>query len=160
MAAASINAAAVSATEAALWCRLYTLTCEKTRIKVRVSGGLAGEGTDGEYEQEGEEVFVELEDEEFVALYDGETFELAQVQFYVWEGDAFFAAPPLEASESLDVGDRGRIVTMPTDSGNAVYLIDFVAGGTTVWLDASIWRNPDARTVLIDISERLAAELG
>ena len=91
----------------------------------------------------------------------GETFELAQVQFYVWDGDAFFAAPPIEeGAETLDVGDRGRIVTVPAQSGNSVFLIDVVAGGTTVWLDASIWRNPDARAVLVATARRIAGDLG
>ncbi|MGD8499453.1 MAG: alpha-L-fucosidase C-terminal domain-containing protein, partial [Phycisphaerales bacterium] len=46
--------------------------------KLRVSGGLAGEGADGEYEQEGEEVFIEVGGFELEARYDGETFEIVE----------------------------------------------------------------------------------
>jgi alpha-L-fucosidase len=46
--------------------------------KLRVSGGLAGEGTDGEYEQEGEEVFIEVGTFEIEGRYDGENFELEE----------------------------------------------------------------------------------
>jgi hypothetical protein len=92
---------------------------------------------------------------------EGEAFELAQVQFYVWDGDTFFAAPPIdEGAEALAVGDRGRLVTVASQPDNAVYLVDFVAGGKTVWLDASVWRNPDALDVLVEISQRIAGALG
>jgi alpha-L-fucosidase len=46
--------------------------------KLRVSGGLAGEGTDGEYEQEGQEVFIEVGGLELEGTYDGENFELEE----------------------------------------------------------------------------------
>jgi alpha-L-fucosidase len=46
--------------------------------KLRVSGGLAGEGADGEYEQEGQGVFIEVGGFELVATYDGEKFEIAE----------------------------------------------------------------------------------
>ena len=46
--------------------------------KLRVSGGLAGEGTDGEYEQEGQEVFIVVEDLELEGTYDGETFAIVE----------------------------------------------------------------------------------
>jgi alpha-L-fucosidase len=44
--------------------------------KLRVSGGLAGDGTDGEYEQEGEEVFITVGTFEIEGRYDGEKFEI------------------------------------------------------------------------------------
>jgi hypothetical protein len=46
--------------------------------KLRVSGGLAGEGTEGEYEQEGEEVFIEVGGFELEGTYDGETFQVME----------------------------------------------------------------------------------
>ena len=46
--------------------------------KLRVSGGMAGEGTDGEYEQEGQEVFIEVGGLELEGTYDGENFELEE----------------------------------------------------------------------------------
>ena len=46
--------------------------------KLRVSGGLAGEGTDGEYEQEGQGVFIVVEDFELEGTYDGETFAVVE----------------------------------------------------------------------------------
>ena len=46
--------------------------------KLRVSGGLAGEGTDGQYEQEGQEVFIEVGGLELEGTYDGENFEIAE----------------------------------------------------------------------------------
>jgi len=46
--------------------------------KLRVSGGLAGEGADGEYEQEGQGGFIEVGGFELVATYDGEKFEIAE----------------------------------------------------------------------------------
>jgi len=48
--------------------------------KLRVSGGLAGEGTDGEYEQEGEEVFIAVGTVELEGRYDGEKFEIEEEQ--------------------------------------------------------------------------------
>jgi len=46
--------------------------------KLRVSGGLAGEGTDGEYEQEGQEVFIVVGGFELEGTYDGENLELEE----------------------------------------------------------------------------------
>ncbi|UCF14268.1 MAG: alpha-L-fucosidase [Phycisphaerales bacterium] len=46
--------------------------------KFVVSGGEAGEGTEGEYEQEGEEVFIEVAGFELEGVYDGETFEIVE----------------------------------------------------------------------------------
>jgi alpha-L-fucosidase len=46
--------------------------------KLRVSGGEAGEGTDGGYEQEGQEVFIEVAGMEREGTYDGETFEISE----------------------------------------------------------------------------------
>jgi len=48
--------------------------------KLRVSGGLAGEGTDGQYEQEGQEVFIEVGGFELEGTYDGEKFEIKKEQ--------------------------------------------------------------------------------
>ncbi len=50
----------------------------KEDSKLRVSGGLAGEGTDGEYEQEGQEVFIEVGGFELEGTYDGEKFEIEE----------------------------------------------------------------------------------
>lgn len=46
--------------------------------KLFVSGGEAGEGTNGEYEQEGQEVFIEVSGLELEGVYDGETFEIVE----------------------------------------------------------------------------------
>jgi len=46
--------------------------------KLTVSGGEAGEGTDGGYEQEGHEVFIEVAAFELEAIYDGEEFEIIE----------------------------------------------------------------------------------
>jgi alpha-L-fucosidase len=51
--------------------------------RVRVSGGLAGEGEEGWYEQEGDEVFIEVGDFELEGSYDGEELEV-----YAEEDDA------------------------------------------------------------------------
>jgi alpha-L-fucosidase len=44
--------------------------------RVYISGGEAGDGENGWYEQEGEEVFIEVESLEFVGICDGETLEV------------------------------------------------------------------------------------
>jgi alpha-L-fucosidase len=46
--------------------------------KFVVLGGEAGEGTEGEYEQEGQEVFLEVAGFELEGVYDGETFEIVE----------------------------------------------------------------------------------
>jgi len=46
--------------------------------KLTVSGGEAGEGTDGGYEQEGHEVFIEVAAFELEAIYDGEELEIIE----------------------------------------------------------------------------------
>jgi len=48
----------------------------KENGKLRVSGGLAGDGADGEYEQEGDEVFIKVAMYQTEGTYDGEEFEL------------------------------------------------------------------------------------
>jgi alpha-L-fucosidase len=49
--------------------------------KLTVSGGLAGEGTDGEYEQEGKEVFITVGGSyETEGTYDGEEFTISEEQ--------------------------------------------------------------------------------
>jgi len=92
----------------------------------------------------------------------GETFELAQVQFYVWDGETFYSDPPVNEGEygSIDVGDRGVIVTVPPENDGDAYLVSFVVGGKTVWLDAAIWRNPGGRADLIELARSVASELG
>jgi hypothetical protein len=92
----------------------------------------------------------------------GEEFELAQLQFTVWSGEAFYSDPPINdgAVEPLDVGDRGLIVDLPSADGGDSFLISFVVGGKTVWLDAAIWRNADGRADLIAMARRIASDLG
>jgi alpha-L-fucosidase len=46
--------------------------------KCRVSGGEAGDGVNGEYEQEGSEFFIGVAGMEFEGTYDGETFEIRE----------------------------------------------------------------------------------
>ena len=46
--------------------------------KVFVSGGEAGEGIDGHYEQEGQEVFIEVAAFELEGTYDGEEFKIIE----------------------------------------------------------------------------------
>jgi alpha-L-fucosidase len=46
--------------------------------KARVSGGEAGEGADAGYEQEGQEVFIEVAGMELEGTYDGETFTIKE----------------------------------------------------------------------------------
>ncbi|MHC4437901.1 MAG: hypothetical protein ACYS3S_11115, partial [Planctomycetota bacterium] len=46
--------------------------------KVTVSGGEAGDGTDGEYEQEGREIFIEVAVFELEGIYDGENFKIVE----------------------------------------------------------------------------------
>jgi alpha-L-fucosidase len=46
--------------------------------KCRVSGGEAGNGVNGEYEQEGPEFFIGVAGMEFEGTYDGETFEIRE----------------------------------------------------------------------------------
>ncbi|MHC4115198.1 MAG: alpha-L-fucosidase [Planctomycetota bacterium] len=46
--------------------------------KLTVSGGLAGEGAEGVYEQEGEEVLITVGTYETEGTYDGENFEVSQ----------------------------------------------------------------------------------
>ena len=48
--------------------------------KLRVSGGMAGDGTDGEYEQEGTEVFIAVGAYETEGTYDGEEFTISEDQ--------------------------------------------------------------------------------
>jgi alpha-L-fucosidase len=55
----------------------YTLVFKEDG-KLTVSGGEAGEGTDGEYEQEGHEVFIEVAGFEVEAIYDGEEFKIIE----------------------------------------------------------------------------------
>jgi len=47
---------------------------------LHVSGGEAGDGTDGEYKQEGEKVSIKVGDDRFIARYDGEklTFQIGE----------------------------------------------------------------------------------
>jgi alpha-L-fucosidase len=46
--------------------------------KLTVSGGEAGDGTDGQYEQEGREVFIEVAAFELEGIYDGEEFKIIE----------------------------------------------------------------------------------
>jgi len=48
--------------------------------KLRVSGGMAGEGADGEYEQEGTTVFISVSTYETEGTYDGEKFTISEEQ--------------------------------------------------------------------------------
>jgi len=48
--------------------------------KLRVSGGIAGDGVDGTYEQEGEEIFITVSTYQTTAFYDGEEFEVMEAE--------------------------------------------------------------------------------
>jgi alpha-L-fucosidase len=54
----------------------YTLVFKEE--KLTVSGGEAGEGTDGEYVQEGREIYIEVAGFELEAIYDGEEFKIIE----------------------------------------------------------------------------------
>jgi len=50
----------------------------KEEGRVTVSGGMAGEGADGTYEQEGEEVYIRIGNFEIEGTFDGEEFDLPE----------------------------------------------------------------------------------
>lgn len=56
---------------------IYTLAFKENGL-VRISGGRAGDGEEGEYEQEGDEVWIEVDDIEFEASYDGQSLEILE----------------------------------------------------------------------------------
>jgi len=72
--------------------------------KLRVSGGLAGEGSDGGYEQEGQEVFIEVGGFELAGTYDGETFEIVED-----DGPHYPGFYPEEIKRITMLGDGGEL---------------------------------------------------
>jgi len=87
--------------------------------KLTVSGGEAGDGTDGEYEQEGREVFITVAAFEIEGIYDGENFKIIEDEAPGYPG--FY---PQEIKRISMLGDGKKLDWKLTRKGLVIEIPD------------------------------------